>query len=85
MNLNNLADAIETVRRPHDFDGPDAPYNPEVLAVARAAERLTDEVERLQARINAALELCAVVSDVNGVPHVAAKFRAVLTAKDGDL
>lgn len=76
-NLADLDNAIETVRQPHDFDGPDAPYNPEVLAVARAAERLADEVDRLRARIAAALELCEV-ADVNGVPHVADKFRAVL-------
>src|SRR5918997_3219292 len=29
---------LEEVRRPHDFDSGDAPYQPEVLAVARAAE-----------------------------------------------
>lgn len=81
-NLANVDEAIETVRQPHDFDGPDAPYNPEVLAVARAAERLADEVDRLRARIAAALELCDVVDTVNGVPHVADKFRAVLTEEN---
>ena len=39
---------IDTVRRTHDFDLGDAPYQPEVLSVARAAERLADEVERLR-------------------------------------
>lgn len=46
-----VADAIEVVRQPHDFDCADAPYQPEVLAVARAAERLADEVERLRAAL----------------------------------
>lgn len=42
---------IEEVRRAHDFDSPNAPYQPEVLALARAAERLADEVERLRAEV----------------------------------
>lgn len=43
------------------------------------AARLANEVEMLRARVAAALELCDEVADVNGVPHVADKFRAVLT------
>ena len=50
----SIDEDIEEVRRPHDFDSGDAPYQPEVLAVARAAERLADEVERLRSIMNLA-------------------------------
>ena len=44
----SIDDDLAEVHRAHDFDSPDAPYQPEVLAMARAAERLADEVERLR-------------------------------------
>ena len=44
----SIDDDLAEVHRAHDFDSPDAPYQPEVSAMARAAERLADEVERLR-------------------------------------
>lgn len=44
--LRVLYDDLEEVFRSHDFDTPDAPYNPEVLAFARAAERVAQELSR---------------------------------------
>jgi hypothetical protein len=45
---------LATVRSAHDFDSGTAPYQPEVLHVARAAERLADEVDRLRAAMASA-------------------------------
>ncbi len=42
---NQVAEDIDTVRAQHEFDSGAAPYQPEVHAVARAAERLADEVQ----------------------------------------
>jgi hypothetical protein len=42
-----IAEDIRIVRSAHDFDSGNAPYWPEVLYVARAAERLANEVDRL--------------------------------------
>jgi hypothetical protein len=50
-----IDDDIAEVRRAHAFDGADAPYQPEFLTVARAAERLADEVERLRDALTAPL------------------------------
>jgi hypothetical protein len=47
----SISDDIDIVRRTHDFDMPTATYQPEVLNVARAAERLADETERLTTRL----------------------------------
>lgn len=46
-----IMDDLALVRAPHNFDMGDAPYQPEALAVARAAERLADEVERLRSEL----------------------------------
>lgn len=46
--IPTMADDLAEVRRAHDFDSANAPYQPEVLAFARAAQRIAAELERLR-------------------------------------
>lgn len=65
-----IRDDIDAVRQSHDFDMGTAPYRPEVLIVARAAERPADEVERLAAQlaeIAKRLTECAVPDAYSGM------------------
>jgi hypothetical protein len=45
-----LMEDVEEILRAHDFDGPDAPYQPELLAFARAAERVALALKALRDR-----------------------------------
>lgn len=43
---DDVAEALAEVQRSHDFDCGSAPYQPEVLHFARAAERLAEYIQR---------------------------------------
>lgn len=56
----DLAADVAEVLRAHDFDGPDAPYNPELLTFARAAERVAEELQRVTATPETTSDVIAI-------------------------
>lgn len=49
----SIAEDLEEIRRPHDFDSAYAQHQPEVLLFARAAERVAAELHKLPVTVTA--------------------------------
>ena len=49
----SIADDLEEIRRPHDFDSAYAQHQPEVLLFARAAERVAAEIQKMPVTVSA--------------------------------
>ncbi len=51
--VRSIAEDLEAIRRPHDFDSADARHQPEVLLFARAAERVATELQKVPITVTA--------------------------------
>lgn len=49
----SIAEELEEIRRPHDFDSAYAQHQPEVLFFARAAERVAAEIHKIPVTVTA--------------------------------